>query len=99
MIKIKNLAWASALSMAIIAVIYDNNINGARGQSRWRSVSQFGGEGPVRYGTGDESAYYRGATGSSGPILAHGREASDASLPIGGYKYGATSAGGSASLN
>ncbi len=73
MIKIKNLAWASAVSAAIIAIIYDNNIYGQRGSGRFRGGGSvdFGDldHSAGRYGAADKSAYYRGETTSSGVDL------------------------------
>ena len=39
MIKIKNLLWASAVNIVLIAVLYAGNIDEARGHSRLRMHS------------------------------------------------------------
>ena len=63
MIKIKNLAWASVVSTLLIAIIYDGNIDEARGQGRMRMHSalraDYSGHPDYAYG---ESQYYTTAT-------------------------------------
>ena len=80
MIKLKNLAWASALSAAIIAIIYDNDIAGQRGSSRFRGSGtvEFPSHSAGVYGQADRSAYQRAPTTSHGIDLSRSPAAPEA---------------------
>ena len=72
MIKIKNLAWATVVSTVLIAILYDGNIDEARGSSRMRMhsglrASYSAGAGYGAHGSQSQSEYYRDATEDISP--------------------------------